>query len=350
VIEDDRLKWKRWTFFVQPDECPDDLTWKEFDTMMGLVNTPFARRGVRNPFVSAVLDLLADIATLPDAARTTVCSVAAKNKLSATHWRDVPDAVDLAVFAEYADSALHSLSKALGKFWPFKMPDWASDIKNEYTRRRAQRNIERETKDGKEARKDSAAETVDLTALAHDPSTASGAEEPTAADSAGESTAAPGAGDSTAAPRARAPVRASGAGSRDLIVGDIVRLDHTVGKCFWDLEAQVIKVRPQAMSAVILEGKLKDRNKNIKQEQCKLVRGSTLRTSLPSWRSCSAASAPAESAASAPDAAAAAAAALAVEQAADAAEAEAEEEQALARELGLGMNSDEDEGNHLFDA
>ena len=343
-VPGDTLTWKHWSFFVEPNECPSTLTWQEFNAMALLVKTPRAREGVRNPCVSAVLDFVADTAVgIPQ--KQILYAVAAKNRLCAEHWKDVSDTIELD-YEEFSDSTLQRLWKALGKLWPFKMPDWACEAKNEHTRRRALRSSGKETLRASEPKK---IQVEDLTGESQpmegqtEVSGIGDAEEPednedaTAERGAGKRTAAPRAGKSTGAPRAEQA-------EPTLVVGDIVRLDRTVGKPFWDVEAQVTKIRPKTMTVVILQSKNKDVVNNFRPGQCKIVKGSTLRRSLSGGRASSAAAAPDASAAAAPDASAAPApeAAAAGTPGSEAAQ-DAEEERRLIKELGLGMNSDEDD-------
>ena len=168
---------------------------------------------MNNPRVAAFLDCLPEAQGLPKELRDSFLRVAAKAKYQASHWEAVPD--EFSLLGAGGGGSLAPVARMLAKLWPQKGPGWVMCIR--------QHAMETSTTD------------------------------PNAAARTAES------GVGAQAPPTETPGEASAAGNTDVgerfFVGDIVRIEGSVGKLYQGEEAQVTKITKKTMVVVLTTGK-----------------------------------------------------------------------------------------------
>ena len=186
---------------------------------------------------------------------------------------EVPDSWCLPA-NEAPNVRLHQIAKALGKVWPHKGPAWAMAV----------REAAQAAKEAAQAAKLKAAQDASQAAQPKAPAAqaASGEgpkeKEEEAAKETEEEAEPPKEKEEEAATGA---VAASGAADfkptvKDFVVGDIIKLDDSVGKRFHEQEAQVIKVTAKMITVTLTSGKEK-LPKTFSKTAAKVIHPSTLR-------------------------------------------------------------------------
>ena len=298
-VPGEQLDWPTLAVFAQPVPVPVGVSWDSFAKTTELVAAAGLRKYVANPLVGAFMDFKVEAraqwwAQPGPAFHDALVMVVAKFKLQATHWTALPDDID---FKLIEPAHLQSLSKSLGRLWPSKPPLWVQLLRD------------RAKKEAEEQAAASAAAAPGALAAGADP--AGGAPGAVASDSAGAApevaaasaagvAAASAAGEDAAGAAPGTPTPGGdGGGAPEVpdagfMIGDIVRLDDSVGKRFINQEAQVTKVSPKMVTVAFIN--LKDKPKSVLKTACAIVQHSTLKA----MRAASAAGAPGASAAVAP--------------------------------------------------